>query len=129
MGCHEQNAASPAHSLEVVLQAVVNDELRDIGFIQLGEVRELDQEPPKILKRAAQNPFALVFAHLREGHSEIVKAGEPLPPGEMKTKPGKGSRSTICGWTGQDAERLDQRQSKAVLGEFFYASAHAGILA
>jgi len=92
-------------------------------------VREFDQQTAQVLETAAENAFPLGVAHFRKGHLKVAQPGTTLPACDVKPKPVKGSGGTYRDRPWQRAEYFDQRQSHAVLGEFFNGSTHRGILA
>src|SRR5215471_3848041 len=122
---HKDDATSAPQSLEIVVQAVVNDKLRDIRPVQIREVREFDQQTAQVPETAAENAFPLGVAHFGKGHLKVAQPGTALPAGEVKPQPVKGSGGTYGDRAGKDAECFDQRHSRAVLGEFFNGSTHA----
>ena len=102
----------------------MNNELRDVAFVQFPEVRELDEQPAQVLKTSAKNAFVFSPIQVRKHHSEVVKSRPALPSREMKSKPGEGFCGMVRETARHDFERFDEEQSQCVLGESFNASAH-----
>jgi len=121
---HENDPAASAQTFEIVFESIVNDELRDVAFVQFREMGELDQEPSHILKTSSKNPLLVAATHFRKNHSKIVEAGAPLPSGEMKSKPGQRLTGSVSDAARHGAEQFNERESKHVFRESFNASAH-----
>src|SRR5207249_12019964 len=81
---HEDDAAAPAQSCQIVFKAVVNDVLRNIAFVQFRKVCELHKQSSEIVKTSSQDAFPLAIASIGVCLTEIMYLCVTLPASMVK---------------------------------------------
>jgi hypothetical protein len=126
---HEDHAAAAPQTFEVILESVMNDESRDVAFVQFPEVGKFHEQPSEISEASSENPFPMVIAQFRKRHLQIPQTGAPLPDCEMESKPRQDLGGWVCKGARHLAEYPGEEQCEGVFGDSFNAFAHRGIFA
>src|SRR5262249_5089692 len=121
---HEDYAAATTQTLEIILEAIVNNEPADVLFVQLAKVGELDKQAAEVLKTSPQDSFSFVVTQLRKCDAKISHAGAPLPACKMETKPAQDFGGSLCDVAWHRAKGPHDQQCDGVFGDAFNAPAH-----
>jgi hypothetical protein len=95
MRCHENDSVSTTQAFQVMFEAVMNNEFRDIAFIELRKMSELDEQSREILESASKNALPLHVRQIRKRHLNIAQASPTLPPREVKAEPRQASSYVV----------------------------------